>query len=147
MPNLAFSSPSRLYDAQRVCSSFVQTILARENNGFFPCLAFCIGERSSTRSIDLSSVAGVTAHQSESLWHCGWSADDIVVSVNMELGLPPVPPLRVQKGTGWQGAQIIREAVDALHAPTSASTPTPQAMNRGPDGWRGASGSASKGML
>ena len=106
-------------------------ILSRDHHSLLPCLVFCTGERSTTRNVDLSSVAGVTAHQSGSLWDCGCSADDVVVSVNMELGLPPVPPLRVQRGYGRQVAQIIREAADALHAPNLAPTPTPQAMHRG----------------
>jgi hypothetical protein len=72
----------------------------------------CAEAGTTTRSIELSSIAGVTSHQSRSWCDCGFSADGIDISLNSELGLATVPPLHVQKGSGWQVAQLIQAAVE-----------------------------------
>ena len=60
-------------------------------------------------------IAGVvTRHASTwfSCCDCGCTADEVVVDLNRELGLDPVPPLAVRRGGGWQVAQLIQAAAD-----------------------------------
>lgn len=87
---------------------------------------------SSTRSIELSHIAGVTAQQrSRSCCDCGadecWS-DSVVIDLNKELGLASVGPLSVRRGTGWQVAQLIQSAVEEANAQQAAGPPSPQTM-------------------
>ena len=128
-------------------------ILAKESkSSAMPWLLCCSGESSTTRSIELGSVAGVTAHEASSWWDCGLSADEVVVSLNMELGLPPLPPLAVQSGSGRKVAQIIQAALEqhatiqaahaAGHGPVP-TTPPPQVMARGSSFGAGPSSSSA----
>lgn len=68
------------------------------------------------RSIDLTGVAGVAATNNSRWWHLGCEADDVQVDLSKELGLPPVPPLRVANGTGNEIAESIRRAVEEVQA-------------------------------
>lgn len=102
-------------------------------------LLSCSAPSSTTRSIELGNIAGVT-HQHRSAPFdccCGCAADDVVIELNREVGLPPVAPLSVRRGTGWQVAQLIESAVEeaeAFHSKVAGDlggmSPLPQAMAR-----------------
>jgi len=87
-----------------------------------PCL--CCAEASAMRTIELSSIAGVTAHSAiPTCVDCGLTADTVHIDLNQELGLAPVPPLAVQAGSGGQVAQLILDAV-------GHTAPSPQTLVR-----------------
>ena len=76
-----------------------------------------------TRNVDLATIVGVTAHQRTSCFACGCAADDVVVDLNRELGLSPVPPLKVESGMGEHVASLIRAAVEEVHEGMDGSPP------------------------
>lgn len=80
-----------------------------------------------TRNVDLQTIVGVTAHTSSNCLACGCAADDVVIDLNRELGLPEVPPLQVENGTGEHVAALIRAAVEEAQgfdgSPPNAGNP------------------------
>ena len=55
-------------------------------------------ESRETRTIDLSTVAGVSDYHVDNCFDCGCAADVIKVELNAELGLDSVRPILVKKG-------------------------------------------------
>lgn len=88
-----------------------------------------------TRTIELTSIVGVSALHSADCLSCGCTADEVTIDINRELGLPELTPLKVEHGEGQRVAQLIRSAVDeaqGLAMPTSpgGKGPNGQSMSR-----------------
>ena len=76
-----------------------------------------------TRNVELSTIVGVTAHQQTSWFACGCAADEVTIDLNRELGLSPVPPLKVESGMGEHVAALIRAAVEEAHEGMDGNPP------------------------
>ena len=72
----------------------------------------CCPVDKTTRNIDLTGVAGVSATHTSNACDCGCNADDLHIELNKELGLPPVPRLKVPKNKGTSIAQMIQSAIE-----------------------------------
>ena len=79
-------------------------------------MRFCCPVQKLTRQIDLTSVVGVSALHTSRLFDCGCAADHVMVDLNHELGLEPVAPLLVEKGSGAEIAQMIQLAMEEAQA-------------------------------
>ena len=117
--------------APPVSLEYLQVILSHEDRN----LLSCSDPSSTTRSIELGNIVGVTYQHRSAPFDCccGCTADDVVIELNQEVGLPPVAPLSVRSGTGAQVAQLIQEAIEASFAGSTqaaAGSPMPQAMTR-----------------
>ena len=82
-------------------------------------------ESRETRTIDLSTVAGVSDYHVDNCFDCGCAADVIKVELNAELGLDSVRPILVKKGQGYKISAMITRAVEEAQSrvppPRSAS--------------------------
>lgn len=78
----------------------------------------------------MTTVVGVNAHYSSRLCDCGCAADDLVLDLNHELGLPPVPHLRIPKGSGQKVAQLVQVAIEEAQAYEHGGAPQPQTLAR-----------------
>ena len=86
----------------------------------------CPTHTRTTREVAYEHMSEVTAVHSSKCWHCSCQADDVIVALNQEVGLPPVPPLRVPVGTGEEVADIIRGAMEEAAVLFEASAPAPK---------------------
>ena len=82
------------------------------------------------RGIDLSTVGEVTAVRSHKCWLLTCQADDVLIDISHEIGLQPVPPLRVPVGAGEEIADMIRAAVEDAQAYDSGHAPTALTIGR-----------------